>query len=107
DVVTVQPFASVEELVQLEQILAAQFPPRRARTQSGAEARFEENRSLIASGRTKRQDCRRSTGVLSFGWLPPRRSGGSALQLRTIAHRTPATLHFLPPFLDLGRIGCR
>jgi len=47
--VTVRPVASVEELVQLEQVTAAQFPPRRSESGRAAalEARFEENRLLM------------------------------------------------------------
>ncbi len=43
-VVTVRRVASVEELVQLEQVIAAQFPPRRPASARAAalEARFEE-----------------------------------------------------------------
>jgi GNAT superfamily N-acetyltransferase len=47
-IVTVRPVASVEELLQLAQVIAAQFPPRRAASADAAtpEAHFEKNRSL-------------------------------------------------------------
>jgi GNAT superfamily N-acetyltransferase len=48
-VVTVRPVASLDELAQLEEVIAAQFPARRSASMRAAalEAQFEQDRSLL------------------------------------------------------------
>lgn len=77
DVVTVRPVASVEELVQLEHVIAAQFPPRRsASAREGVrKARFEANRSLTLLAE---QNGAIVGGVLAF-------RTGDAVQVDVIA----------------------
>lgn len=48
--VTIRPISSIEELIQAEQVIAAQFPPRRSAASHGLEAlkaRFPEDRGLM------------------------------------------------------------